>query len=83
MLDWFLAYYTEEIRQFISEVMAFKNLVYTQTLTQLRSILKRKSFNAILQDIQVHPVSDKILHIDFFQIFDDKEITMEVPKNHW
>jgi large subunit ribosomal protein L25 len=24
-------------------------------------------------------VSDKILHIDFFQIFDDKEITMEVP----
>jgi large subunit ribosomal protein L25 len=45
--------------------------------------LKRKSFNAILQDIQVHPVSDKILHIDFFQIFDDKEITMEVPKNHW
>jgi large subunit ribosomal protein L25 len=38
-----------------------------------------KSFNAILQDIQVHPVSDKILHIDFFQLFDDKEITMEVP----
>jgi large subunit ribosomal protein L25 len=38
-----------------------------------------KSFNAILQDIQVHPVSDKILHIDFFQIFEDKEITIEVP----
>jgi large subunit ribosomal protein L25 len=38
-----------------------------------------KSFNAILQDIQVHPVTDKILHIDFFQLFDDKEITMEVP----
>ena len=38
-----------------------------------------KSYNAILQDIQVHPVSDKILHLDFFQVFDDKEITMEVP----
>jgi large subunit ribosomal protein L25 len=38
-----------------------------------------KSFNAVLQDIQVHPVSDKILHIDFFQIHEDKEITMEVP----
>jgi large subunit ribosomal protein L25 len=38
-----------------------------------------KSFNAIMQDIQVHPVSDKILHIDFFQVFEDKEITMEVP----
>jgi large subunit ribosomal protein L25 len=27
----------------------------------------------------VHPVSDRILHIDFFELFDDKEITMEVP----
>ncbi len=35
--------------------------------------------NAILQDIQVHPVSDKILHIDFFELKDDKEIIMEVP----
>jgi large subunit ribosomal protein L25 len=41
--------------------------------------LEGKSFNAVLQDIQVHPVSDKVLHIDFFQLFDDKEITMEVP----
>jgi large subunit ribosomal protein L25 len=32
-----------------------------------------------MQDIQFHPVTDKILHIDFYQIFDDKEITMEIP----
>jgi large subunit ribosomal protein L25 len=32
-----------------------------------------------LKDIQVHPVTDDILHIDFFQIFGDKEITIEVP----
>jgi large subunit ribosomal protein L25 len=32
-----------------------------------------------MQDIQFHPVSDKILHIDFFQLSDDKEIIMEVP----
>jgi large subunit ribosomal protein L25 len=38
-----------------------------------------KSFTAILKDIQVHPVTDDILHIDFFQIFGDKEITIEVP----
>src|SRR5690606_13337087 len=34
---------------------------------------------AILQDIQFHPVTDRILHIDFYQIFDDKEVTMEIP----
>jgi large subunit ribosomal protein L25 len=35
--------------------------------------------NAILQDIQFHPVSDKILHIDFYRLFDDKEVTMDIP----
>jgi large subunit ribosomal protein L25 len=55
-------------------------LVYTPNAHTVEIDLgKGKSFNAILQDIQVHPVSDKILHIDFFQIFEDKEITMEVP----
>lgn len=65
---------------FSAEVMAFKNLVYTPNAHTVEIDLgKGKSFNAILQDIQVHPVTDKILHIDFFQLFDDKEITMEVP----
>ena len=34
-----------------------------------------KKINAILQDIQFHPVSDKILHIDFYQLFKDKPVT--------
>jgi large subunit ribosomal protein L25 len=41
--------------------------------------LGEKNYNAVLQDVQVHPVSDKILHIDFFQLNESKEITMEVP----
>ena len=32
-----------------------------------------------MQDIQFHPVTDKILHIDFYQLFEDKEIAMEIP----
>ena len=65
---------------FSAEVIAFKNLVYTPNAhTVVIELGNGKSFNAVLQDIQVHPVSDKILHIDFFQIHEDKEITMEVP----
>jgi large subunit ribosomal protein L25 len=65
---------------FSAEEKAFKSLVYTPNAhTVVIDLGKGKSFNAILKDIQVHPVSDKILHIDFFQLFDDKEITMEVP----
>ena len=32
-----------------------------------------------MQDIQFHPVSDKILHVDFYQLFDDKAVTMDIP----
>ena len=64
---------------FSADERAFKSLVYTPNAHTVVIELEGKSFNAILQDIQVHPVTDKILHIDFFQLFDDKEITMEVP----
>ncbi len=64
---------------FSADERAFKTLVYTPNAHTVVIELEGKSFNAVLQDIQVHPVSDKILHIDFFQLFDDKEITIEVP----
>jgi large subunit ribosomal protein L25 len=65
---------------FTAEEMAFKNLVYTPNVhTVVIDLEGGKTFNAILQDIQFHPVSDKILHIDFYQLHDEKEITMDVP----
>ena len=65
---------------FSAEDKAFKNLVYTPNAhTVVIELENGKSFNAVLQDIQVHPVTDKILHIDFYQLFDNKEVTMEIP----
>jgi large subunit ribosomal protein L25 len=64
---------------FSADEKAFKSLVYTPNAHTVAIELEGKSFNAVLQDIQVHPVSDKILHIDFFEIHEDKEITIEVP----
>ena len=64
---------------FSADEKAFKNLVYTPNAHTVAIELGKTNYNAVLQDIQVHPVSDKILHIDFFQLFDDKEITIEVP----
>jgi len=64
---------------FSAEEMAFKNLVYTPNAHTVVIDLGGKTYDAVLQDIQFHPVSDKILHIDFYQLFPDKEITMEVP----
>lgn len=64
---------------FSAEEKAFKNLVYTPNAHTVIVDLAGKETNVILQDIQTHPVSDKILHIDFFQLNENKEIMMEVP----
>jgi len=65
---------------FVAEDAAFKPLVYTADVhTVVLEIEGGEKFNAVLQDIQFHPVSDKILHVDFYQIFDDKEIIMQIP----
>lgn len=65
---------------FTADDMAFKGLVYTPNVhTVVIDLEGGKQYNAVLQDIQFHPVSDKILHIDFYQLHDDKEITMDVP----
>ena len=64
---------------FSAEEKAFKTLVYTPNAHTVAIELGTKKFNAILQDIQVHPVSDRILHLDFYELQDDKEVTIEVP----
>lgn len=64
---------------FSAEEKAFKKLVYTPNVYTATIELDGENFSAILQDIQFHPVSDKILHIDFYQLFDDKEIAMNIP----
>ncbi len=69
----------EQPVHFTAEEKAFKGLVYTPNVHTVAIDLNGKSVDAILQDIQFDPVSDKILHIDFYQLHADKEITMDVP----
>jgi large subunit ribosomal protein L25 len=65
---------------FSAEELAFRHLVYTPDVhTVVIKLEDGTTVNAILQDIQFHPVSDRILHIDFYQIYDDKEVMMEIP----
>ena len=65
---------------FSAPELAFSKLVYTPNAhTVVIELENGNTFNAILQDIQFHPVTDKILHIDFYQLFDNKEVTMDIP----
>ncbi|UMB52968.1 50S ribosomal protein L25/general stress protein Ctc [Lutibacter sp. A64] len=64
---------------FSADEVSFKNLVYTANVYTAMIELDGTSYHAILQDIQFHPVTDKILHVDFYQLFDDKLVTMNIP----
>jgi large subunit ribosomal protein L25 len=57
----------------------FKPLVYTPEIHTVKLNLEGKEFNAILQDIQYHPLNDKIIHADFLQLIPGKAVTMNVP----
>ena len=65
---------------FSAPELDFSKLVYTPNAhTVVIALEDGTSINAILQDIQFHPVSDKILHVDFYQLFEDREISLDIP----
>lgn len=56
-----------------------RDLVYTPEAMFVDLALDGTAYRAIMQDIQFHPVSDQILHVDFLELFDKKPVKMEIP----
>lgn len=56
-----------------------RNLIYTPHIYTVNLDIDGKVCKAVLKDLQFHPVKDNVLHVDFYQITEDKPIVMEVP----
>ena len=56
-----------------------KEAIYTPEANFLEIDLPGKKSKAIIKELQFHPLTDLLLHVDFLELFDDKEITMEIP----
>ena len=69
----------DEQIHFHAPMILFRDLVYTPGANFVKLNIEGQEFDAILQDIQFHPVSEIILHADFLQLKDDKKIKMEIP----
>ena len=54
-------------------------LVNTPEVFLLTFEVGGESYQAIIQDLQFHPVTDRILHVDFLQTFENKEVTVDIP----
>jgi len=64
---------------FASPVILFRDLVYTNEAHFVHLNIEGEECEAILQDIQFHPVSEIILHADFLRISEGRKIKMEIP----
>ena len=72
-------YGKKENIHFHAPELSFKNLVYTPEAHLVKLIIEDKEYNVVLKDMQFHPVSDKILHADFIEIFEDKPVVIGIP----
>ncbi|MBS1570888.1 MAG: 50S ribosomal protein L25/general stress protein Ctc [Bacteroidetes bacterium] len=74
-----VVYGGKEPLNFSTEEKSFKNLVYTPDAHTATLVIDGETVEAVLQDIQFHPITDKILHADFYQLSANKTVVMEVP----
>ncbi len=69
----------KETVHFSAPLSILRHIIYTPNVYIVELNIEGKSYKATMQDIQFHPVSDAVLHIDFLQIPDNKEIIISIP----
>lgn len=61
------------------ETRSLKNLIFTDKVYLINLDIDGEIVKCIKKDVQFHPVTDEILHLDFLQVTDDKKIKIYVP----
>jgi len=56
-----------------------RKIIHTPHVYLIEMNVEGKKYDAVIKDLQFHPVGDNLLHVDFLQIFDDKPIVIEIP----
>ncbi|MDO4707643.1 MAG: 50S ribosomal protein L25/general stress protein Ctc [Porphyromonadaceae bacterium] len=69
----------DEVVHFSVTQDAVRNLIYSPEIFAIDLSVDGKAVKAVLKDIQFHPVTDKILHLDFLQVNETKPVVIEVP----
>jgi large subunit ribosomal protein L25 len=74
-------YGTDAPVHFCVEKSAIRKLIYTPNVYIVNLEIEKKKFQSIMKDIQFHPVTDEVIHIDFLSITDDKPVKVDIPVN--
>jgi large subunit ribosomal protein L25 len=69
----------EENLSFVVKNSDVRNLIYTPEVFLVDLDLGTKKLQAVVKDVQYHPVKDTILHIDFLHVFEKSPVVIEIP----
>ena len=64
---------------FTASMSELRKLVYTPHIYVVELVIDGESHTAVLKELQFHPVTDALLHVDFYEVNDQKPITIGVP----
>lgn len=56
-----------------------RKVVYTPHIYMINLIIDGESHTAIMKELQFHPVTDALLHIDFLEVNENKPVTIGIP----
>ncbi|MDB2317893.1 50S ribosomal protein L25/general stress protein Ctc [Flavobacteriales bacterium] len=74
-----VVYGGETVQHFSATEIAFNNLVYTPNVYAVAIDIEGTTVNALIKDIQFHPVTDRIIHIDFIELTPGQSVNTEIP----
>lgn len=66
-------------KSFAIAMTELRKIIYTPHIYVINLVIDGESHTAILKDIQFHPVTDAVLHVDFLEVNDQKPITIGIP----
>ena len=69
----------EENIHFYVNKKELRKIIYTPEVFLINLDIDGKQYNVVMKDLQYHPVSDEVIHIDFVYVTEDKKIIVEIP----
>ncbi len=68
-------------KSFMVAMSELRKIVYTPHIYVINLLIDGESHTAILKELQFHPVTDAVLHVDFLEVNEEKPITVGIPVN--
>ena len=64
---------------FVCPMSELRKVVYTPHIYVINLIIDGESHTAVMKELQFHPVTDALLHVDFYEVNEEKPITIGIP----